>query len=305
MPRANPTEHVFYVYVLMDGRKPGPFHYGHWKFSHEPIYVGKGKNGRYKGHLTYTPYWQGNGHKGKKIRKIQREGYDIPVRLVRIKLQEWDAFELEIKLIAKIGRHDLGTGPLTNRTAGGDGISGQVVSKRTRQKLSNAIKKYAEENKHLVLERAARANQTKASKSKEDKEATRKKQSEAAKKARAKLSKVEKKRLTNARVETMLSKPKRERKRKTEKFKQSMSSRTPEQKALSAEKKRASWFAKPQKERDAIIAKRRKAYTDKSDAQKRTFARKMSRVNKLRYSTWTEEQFRIQASKISAGRNKV
>ena len=42
----------FYVYIYLDPRKPGRYCYEEVSFLFEPIYVGKGKNNRYKTHLT-------------------------------------------------------------------------------------------------------------------------------------------------------------------------------------------------------------------------------------------------------------
>jgi hypothetical protein len=36
----------FYVYIYLDPRKPGKFHYGEYCFDYEPFYVGKGKDNR-------------------------------------------------------------------------------------------------------------------------------------------------------------------------------------------------------------------------------------------------------------------
>lgn len=84
-----------------------------------PYYVGKGKNGRWRGkHCVAVP---------PKDR----------VRFVATNLSEQEAFDLEKELIAKYGRKDLGTGPLRNLTDGGEGQSpGPVV----RKKLSKANK---------------------------------------------------------------------------------------------------------------------------------------------------------------------
>ena len=87
-----------------------------------PYYVGKGCNNRWK----------------------EKHNVSIPskerVRFVAEILSEQDAFDLEIELIAKYGRKDLGTGILRNQTDGGDGVSGRVESKETRAKKSKAKK---------------------------------------------------------------------------------------------------------------------------------------------------------------------
>lgn len=129
---------VFYVYALMDERKPGPFYYGNWKFDFEPFYIGKGKDTRWKSHLKHKSPNYTNPHNTRKIRKMEREGYSLKVRVVRENMCEADAFSLEIKLISRIGRYNLRLGPLTNLTRGGEGMAGQVISKKTRKILKAA-----------------------------------------------------------------------------------------------------------------------------------------------------------------------
>ena len=53
-------------------------------------------------------------------------------------LDEEFAFFLEEELIAKFGRKQLGTGPLLNKTDGGEGGKGAVLSDETRNKLKMA-----------------------------------------------------------------------------------------------------------------------------------------------------------------------
>ena len=42
----------YYVYAYLDTRKNGDYIYDDLIFGYEPIYVGKGKNRRYKNHLS-------------------------------------------------------------------------------------------------------------------------------------------------------------------------------------------------------------------------------------------------------------
>jgi hypothetical protein len=74
-----------------------------------------------------TPYYIG---KGQKNRAFQNHG-DIPVpkdksRIIFLieNVAEKEALEYEKEMIKFYGRKDLGTGPLLNRTNGGQGISG-------------------------------------------------------------------------------------------------------------------------------------------------------------------------------------
>jgi hypothetical protein len=132
-------EHIYYTYVTLDPRKPGSFYYGHWKFSHEPFYVGKGKKNRYAVHLKYP---KKKSRRADKIRKLHRLGLKpIVILICNDKgLTEKQAFTLEAILIKKIGRLDLDTGPLCNHTNGWEGISGYRHTRKTKAKISVASK---------------------------------------------------------------------------------------------------------------------------------------------------------------------
>lgn len=65
----------FYVYALLDPRKPGPFRYGRWKFEYEPFYIGKGTGSRHLAHTRrISPK---NLPKDNKIRKILAYGFAL------------------------------------------------------------------------------------------------------------------------------------------------------------------------------------------------------------------------------------
>lgn len=124
-----------YVYIYVDPK------------SKEPFYVGKGYGERMFGHLyeakTIGRFKKGvraNWHKVHKIRKIQREqGTDPDIQIYENGLTEKKAFSIERKLIKKIGRSDLGLGPLLNLTDGGEGRSGFIFSDESLKKLSIAF----------------------------------------------------------------------------------------------------------------------------------------------------------------------
>jgi group I intron endonuclease len=89
-----------------------------------------------------SPYYVGKGT-GK--RAFERHGRVVPapesddyIVFAQGGLTEEDAFALEIYCIQMYGRIDIGTGILRNRTGGGEGGSGAVVSEETRRKLSEA-----------------------------------------------------------------------------------------------------------------------------------------------------------------------
>lgn len=103
-----------------------------------PYYIGKGKPRRpYKNH-------------GRACRTPPKER----IIILQENLDEQRAFEIERELISKYGRKDLGTGILYNRTEGGDGVSGRIVSDATKEKMSKAQigKKPSEEAKKKMSE---------------------------------------------------------------------------------------------------------------------------------------------------------
>jgi len=144
----------FYVYIYLDPRKPGTFTYGDYTFDYEPFYVGKGRGYRSLMTIQNSKDLNNKSHKFNKIRKIIKECNREPV-VVKIdkNLSEDYSFQLEIWTIWAIGRYDLGTGPLTNLTDGGEGTTN--ISKETRIKKSNSMKKkWTEvEFRQLIIEK--------------------------------------------------------------------------------------------------------------------------------------------------------
>lgn len=88
-----------------------------------------------------TPYYIG---KGTKNRAFTKQGHTVPlppkdrIRFVAENLTDEEAKDLEISLIAKYGRKDLGTGILRNMTNGGEGSSGRVATKEMIAKIKEA-----------------------------------------------------------------------------------------------------------------------------------------------------------------------
>jgi len=67
--RAKMNDKRFYVYALLDPRKPGKYEYGDICFLYEPFYIGKGTGRRIRNHY-YTRNLIPNTPKNRKIKKI-------------------------------------------------------------------------------------------------------------------------------------------------------------------------------------------------------------------------------------------
>ena len=103
----------FYVYAYLRSKDSSTGNTG------TPYYIGKGTGNRaYVKHYAPLPKDKSN------------------IVILKENLTEQQAHNLEIELIAKYGRKDLGTGILHNRTNGGEGISNPSVA--TREKLAYA-----------------------------------------------------------------------------------------------------------------------------------------------------------------------
>ena len=104
-----------------------------------PFYVGYGKNDRDVSHIKEAKNTNKNSHKLNTIRKILREEKEPIINIIDSNLSKEQACELEIFLISEIGRADLGQGPLTNLTIGGDGYVGW--SKEAKENVSKVRKR--------------------------------------------------------------------------------------------------------------------------------------------------------------------
>ena len=94
----------FYCYILSDPDN-----------NNQPFYVGKGKG------MRAWEHGKGRTLLAKKISDMKSK----PIVSLYGSLDEELAFLLERELIDKYGRADQGTGPLLNRTSGGQGCSGK------------------------------------------------------------------------------------------------------------------------------------------------------------------------------------
>ncbi len=97
----------FYTYCYLDE-------------NNKPYYVGKGRGNRID-----SPHECGLPPKEKRI-------------LLKQGLTEEESFKHEIYIIYILGRKDLGTGCLVNRTRGGHGTAGWIMSEETKQKIAQA-----------------------------------------------------------------------------------------------------------------------------------------------------------------------
>jgi len=96
--------------------------YAYLREDKTPYYIGKGRGSRiYSTHRTIKP------PKNKSL-----------ILFLKKNLTESEAFKHEIYMIFVLGRKDLGTGILRNRTNGGDGASGAVQSAETKKKKSES-----------------------------------------------------------------------------------------------------------------------------------------------------------------------
>jgi group I intron endonuclease len=94
--------------------------------TNEVFYVGIGKTEkRAFDKNRRTQYWK---------RIVEKVGYSVNIIHKDIDYEE--AKNIEILLIEKYGRKDLGIGNLVNMTDGGEGCLGVIVSEETRQKLA-------------------------------------------------------------------------------------------------------------------------------------------------------------------------
>jgi len=127
----------YYVYLYVDPK------------TKKPMYVGKGKNQRYLHHIKSVvkqPIPESGKMFFNTLRNRLKQGFGHPsILIIHNDVTEDVAFNEEKRLIKKIGRKDLNTGPLLNLTNGGDGgaISPEIVKKshNTRKYIKEAKKR--------------------------------------------------------------------------------------------------------------------------------------------------------------------
>ena len=132
----------YFVYALIDPRNNLPF------------YIGKGQIkdtcGRYYRRIIehQKNLDQSNPLKRSVASKVLKKFKKIPYKIIKDKITEKEAFNLEIFLIKKYGRRDNRTGILTNLTDGGEGCSGYKATPEQKNKISIRLKEYYKHNEN-------------------------------------------------------------------------------------------------------------------------------------------------------------
>jgi len=108
--------------------------YQYLREDNTPYYIGKGKNCRAwaKSHSVGVP-------------SLDR------IQIIKDKLTETEAFQLEMDLISHYGRKDIGTGILRNSTNGGDNFRDPLVEKKRLESVKYTTKQLLKNGTHVFL----------------------------------------------------------------------------------------------------------------------------------------------------------
>ena len=148
-----------YVYIFCDPRHSEGYKYKFGekilKIKNKPFYIGAAHKYNYKRHLS------GNGHSKsvqRRIEKIREENLEPIVKIVKKYFSKKMAFKLEEKLIISVGRQDLKTGPLLNKSDG-RGCKNASINYRNRiSKKSKEMWKNPEFKEEMIRKRKAPEN---------------------------------------------------------------------------------------------------------------------------------------------------
>jgi hypothetical protein len=113
-----------YTYVYLDPSKPGPFSYSEMSFTHEPFYIGKGRNKRCYQHLKRMDKHPMTD----RIQELKRNNFKPFIIILEKFKDERECLSFEHKLINEIGCRYIQTGPLCNQTIGRGGRSNVNMS---------------------------------------------------------------------------------------------------------------------------------------------------------------------------------
>jgi hypothetical protein len=94
-----------------------------------PFYIGIGADSKGKYKRAFE-----NRHRNPHWHNIAKFGYEVEILLDDLTWEE--ACAKEIEFIKLYGRNDINQGPLCNMTDGGEGMTGRIFSKETRDKIS-------------------------------------------------------------------------------------------------------------------------------------------------------------------------
>src|ERR1039458_10261125 len=114
----------YYTYIYKD---PSKDYYG----KPEPFYVGKGSGYRSRNHLRRTDHCEFIH----RLQKMKQNGIEPIIEKIIIGTNEKFALGIETMLIKRIGRKDLGKGPLLNLTNGGENPPNHSGKKRPGSRL--------------------------------------------------------------------------------------------------------------------------------------------------------------------------
>jgi hypothetical protein len=288
-------EKIYYVYILLDPRKPGIYDYGNNRIlNFEPFYVGKGKGSRLYCHEKTALKKLRNkrslkeNHKLNKIKNIINAGLRVISKKVKTNLTEKQAFLLETKVIVFIGRSDLGKGPLTNHSDGGEGPSNP--SEKRRKRLSRAAKQQAKNRTPEERKKTSLAlKRTRLARTPEENERIREKSSNSLKKSWGKKTEKQVKNRSRKIQKTWKNKSKEE----LIKFSKIMSNR-----------KKKVWKNYSEDERNIVSKNMSRSASLRAPMSKET-RNKKSQSLKIWHSSLSDKQRREQGRKISEGRKKT